>query len=447
MSDFTPSPSVDLGRILESARRLGVEMDEEEALQWLTALAAAQHQDEVVVDEEAGVFGHRIVMLDFSPEDLAYVRRIGRLVALPNISGQVETALALSGSSAQSRIQSYPGDLDFFQRVNIKSPTREAACQLLSHLMREKARTARRGPTYQLIEVKFGSYPLDVIRNGREYKKGTPISWTPAEVDAGYIEAELPNGVPVRLTWDEVARDPGWCKMDWVVADPVRGRLANASNMLDVTWEAPDGTIHPLDGYLDPYFQEVYLEAESIPVFSKLMQHLAPDALDEYIRQLEKEVHKYLTKDLNYGKAAKRMYNIFRFTGRYEEAAFLRELFDEPATVLYQVWTLIRTLDDGCRAGSQIPMDTVLAQADKLILDVVQVLEGKKEAEIVRQLLRLRDALTRQESGQALNREAEVARAAVIDVVNEYFYERLIAMPSIRAYIEAHQARGGVQKV
>ena len=40
----------------------------------------------------------------------------------------------------------------------------------------------------------------------------------------------------------------------WVIADPVRGALANASNMLDVTWEAPDGSVTPLDGYLDPYF-------------------------------------------------------------------------------------------------------------------------------------------------------------------------------------------------
>ena len=40
------------------------------------------------------------------------------------------------------------------------------------------------------------------------------------------------------------------------------------------------------------------------------------------------------------------MYNVFRLTGRYVEAAFLRELFDEPATVLYQVWALVRTIDD-----------------------------------------------------------------------------------------------------
>ena len=34
-----------LTQIIESARRLGVEMDEEEALQWLTTIAAAQSED------------------------------------------------------------------------------------------------------------------------------------------------------------------------------------------------------------------------------------------------------------------------------------------------------------------------------------------------------------------------------------------------------------------
>jgi len=40
MSEGNPSaPSGDLARILDSARRLGVEIDEAEALQWLTAVA------------------------------------------------------------------------------------------------------------------------------------------------------------------------------------------------------------------------------------------------------------------------------------------------------------------------------------------------------------------------------------------------------------------------
>jgi hypothetical protein len=37
--------------------------------------------------------------------------------------------------------------------------------------------------------------------------------------------------------------------------------------------------------------------------------------------------------------------------GRYADAAFIRELFDEPVTALYQVSALIRTLDDASNSG------------------------------------------------------------------------------------------------
>jgi hypothetical protein len=267
-------------------------------------------------------------------------------------------------------------------------------------------------------------------------KSGTPVAWKPQEIQAGQIEAAAPDGSAVTIGWDAVASEPGWCKLDWVVADPNHGQLANASNMLDVTWEAPDGSITPLDGYLDPYFQEVYLEAGSIPIFSKLASHVSSDALDDYVAQLENEVRKYLGKDLNYGKAAKRMYNVFRLTGRYNEAAFLRELFDEPTTMLYQVWSLIRTIDDCCKPGSTIPIDNLLSQADNLIISVIQALEGDQEAEIVRFLLRLRDALTRQESGRSLAPPAEAARAEVINIVNNFFSEKLNAVPEIQAYMQ-----------
>lgn len=437
MSTDASSHKADLERILESARRLGVELDEEEALQWLTAVAATRGgDDDIVVDVHSGVFGHKVSMLDFSPQDLAHFREIGRLVEFEDVPGEVETALALSGSAAQSKIQSYPGDADYFERVNIIADTREQACQRLAQLIRDKALSAERGPTYQLIEVKFGSYPYEVVREGRTMAAGSPISWTPAELRAGAIHAFKPGGAQAEIGWEQVAGEPGWCKLDWVIADPVRGQLANASNMLDVTWEAPDGSITPLDGFLDPYFQEVYLEAESVPIFSKLAKHVSANALDNYVTQLEKEVNKYLTKDVNYGKAAKRMYNVFRLTGRYEEAAFLRELFDEPTTMLYQVWSLIRTIDDCVQPGSGISMDNVLAQADNLVVAVVEALEGEEESEVVRLLLRLRDALTRQESEGELNTEVEAARAEVINIVNNFFFERLTSVPEIKAYID-----------
>jgi hypothetical protein len=431
----------DLERILASARRLGVEMDEAAARQWLDAVAAAQPGGEVTFDERTGVFGHRLSLLDFSEQDLARFREIGRLVEFKDVPGVIETALALSGSAAQSKIQSYPGDCDYFERVNIKAASREEACAILADLIRRKALETERGPAYQLIEVKFGTHPRPLLIEGKPVKAGSPVSWTPEQIRLGAIQASLADGSPAVVAWDEVASQPGWCKLDWVVADPQRGQLANASNMLDATWEAPDGSITPLDGYLDPYFQEVYLEVESAPIFSKLAQHVSADALDDYVHQLEKEINKYLTRDVNYGKAAKRMYNVFRLTGRYGEAAFIRELFDEPATILYQVWSLIRTIDDCCKPGSTIPPAAMLAQADRLILAVVDALEGAQETEIVRLLLRLRSLLGEQEGGQSLSAQAEAARAEVINVVNNFFRERLTAVPEIDAYMQ--NVRGG----
>jgi hypothetical protein len=351
----------------------------------------------------------------------------------------VETALALSGSAAQSKIQAYPGDADYFERINIIADSREEACRVLADLIRDKALSAESGPTFQLMEVRFGSFPVDVKLGDRNYPAGSSISWTPDQIKAGHIKAAAATGEDLMLNWYDVAQDPGWCKLDWVVADPVRNELVNASNMLDVTWENSAGTITPLDGFLDPYFQEIYLDGESIPIFSKLSQHVSANALEEYVDNLEKEVNKYLTKDINYGKAAKRMYNIFRLTGRYSEAALIRELFDEPASMLYQVWALIRTIDECSQPGSSISVESVRAQADKLIMEVIKALEGDEEAIVVKHLLELKNTLADQQQGQESPLQVETARKEVINIVNNFFYEKLTTVPEIKSYIETFQ--------
>ncbi|GAB4479624.1 MAG: hypothetical protein Kow0088_20720 [Anaerolineales bacterium] len=432
----SPSPKEELQRIIESAHRLGVEIDEEEALQWLTAMAAVQN-DEITVDARHGVYGHKISLLDFTPEDLAHFRKVGQIVEIPDQPGVVETALALSGSAAQSKIQTYPGDCDYFERVNIKAPTKAEACRILGKTLRKKILSTTSSDTYRFIEVKLGSYPCDGLREGKAIKKGAPLSWSLADVQAGKIEIQNTEGNSIALSWDEMAQDPGWTKLDWVVAFPPRKQLANASNNLDVTWEAPNGEIVPLDGQLDPYFQEVHLEAESIPLFTKLAKHVAADAMDDYLEQLEGEVKKYVIKSPNYGKAAKRMYNVFRLKGLYSEAAYLRELFDEPATILYQISALVRTVDEASAGGSQIDKETISEQLDELILGAIEALEGAQEKEIVRRLLRLRTLI----SDPSREREQEVveAQAELMREVNTFFYERLTAVPTVRAYIEALQ--------
>ena len=285
----------------------------------------------------------------------------------------------------------------------------------------------------------MGSYPADFVKGNRTYSTGSPIAWGPDEIEDGEKVGFSPDGKEMIIKWEEAAQEPGWCKLDWVVADPIEGTLANASNMLDVTWESPDGTITPLDGYLDPYFQEVYLQAESVPIFSKLSQHVSADALDDYVKALEGEVKKYVTKNINYGKAAKRMYNIFRLTGRYHEAVFLRELFDEPASMLYQVWSLIRTVDDAVKAKSSFKEEQLIKQAENLMFEVIRVMEDAREAEIVAKILRFRDALLHQDDYSRLSAEAEAARDEVINIVNNFFFEKLTAIPEIKAYMESFQ--------
>ena len=426
----------ELKQIIESAKRLGVEMDEADALQWLTAITA-QGQADIEMDDRAGIFGHSVAMLDFDDADLEHFRKIGRLVEFHDAPGAVETALALSGSAAQSKIQTYPGDADYFERINIFADTKESACQILGEIMREKALATLKGETYQLMEIKFGNYPFDLERDGRVQSQGSPISWSAEDVQAGKIVGKKADGEEAEILWEDTAQDPGWCKFDWVVADPVRKQLVNASNMLDVTWEAPDGSVVPLDGYLDGYFQEVYLDAESIPVFSKLVKHVSGDALDHYVTSLEKEVKKYTTKDENYGKAAKRLYNIFRLTGRYADAAYVRELFDEPTTILYQIGALIRTIDESFQPGSTIDRSTILNQADKLILGVTMALEGEKEEEIVRMLLNFRSLLADDINRGELSPQANAARAEIVNLVNNFFREKLTGVPSISEYLKS----------
>ena len=428
--------------MVESAARLGVELNEIEALDWIKAMRAESKGGDIVVDVDSGMFAHRATMLDLSPTEIERYRRVANVVGLP-ARANVQTALALSGSAAQSRIQLFPSDLDFFERLHIIAPSREAALGILSDVILEKAMATMRGPTYRLAEVKFGTWDTVMVKGGKRVHAGSPMAWTPAEVHAGQFTAETPDGSTRTVTWAEAATNPGWCKLDWIVADAERGQLSNASNVLDSTWEDAEGKIVALDGFLDPYYQEVYLDPDSRAVVERIVKDLSTDAVDQYIAQLEHEVVKYSTDtdQPNWGKVARRLYNIFRLTGRLPEAAFIRELFDEPTTALYQVAALLRTLDDAAEPGSPFSVEVLVSQVDQLIMAAIGALSGPSEQLVVGHLLRLRDEL----SGRTKNdRERDIGplRDETMSIVNTYFREKLMALPSIAEYVEqlTHQA-------
>jgi hypothetical protein len=134
------------------------------------------------------------------------------------------------------------------------------------------------------------------------------------------------------------------------------------------------------------------------------------------------------------------MYNVFRLSGRHMDAAFVRELFDEPATILYQVWSLISTLENATKPGSSIPIADVQAQADALVLEVVKALDGDAEAELVQSLLELRQTLEGQNSGEERSAEVDAAQTQVVNLINTFYRDRLEVRPTIKEYITRMQA-------
>ena len=174
-------------------------------------------------------------------------------------------------------------------------------------------------------------------------------------------------------------------------------------------------------------------------MFTKLVRHVSPDALQDYVQQLTNQVIKYSQQHpKNFGKAAKRMYNIFRLTGRWSEAAYIRELFDEPAALLYQVGALIDTIDEAMENEVELDYDPLVDQVDSLIRSVVRVCEGSAEEQIVDALLKLRDHLTgRRDLGELREMILTESQRLVGELVSEYFRERLVLLPEIRVYLDS----------
>ena len=155
-----------IASVIASATRFGVELNEDEAAEWVAAMETEASGGQLVVNVESGIYGHRVTMLDFGPADLARFREMSKVVGFEDRPPQVLTALSISGSAAQSKINAFPADCDFFERIHIKADTREEACAILADLMRQKALDTASGPTHRLWEVKFGSHPVTATKGG-----------------------------------------------------------------------------------------------------------------------------------------------------------------------------------------------------------------------------------------------------------------------------------------
>jgi hypothetical protein len=435
LAHMTPaSPDDALDESVAAAAEEHVEFDAEQARTWLLAASDADVAT-LGHDDATGVFGNRVALLDFDPEDLGRLRRLVpsvRLVAHPAL----ESAIAISGSSAQGRVQLFPGDADFFERVHIRAGSEAEAQAVLRDAMRATALRALAEPDVVLVEANLGVYAEAVLERGNPRAPGDPITWTPADVAAGAIEVTTPAGETRTIEWDSVEIGTGWVYLGWIVADRDEGRIALVSVMVDATWEDAAGVIRSLDGAVDPVAQEVYLEADALPLVERLSVVTASDARDSYRAAMRGEAHHYTAVEPNFAKAAKRLYNLFRVADELEAAAYVRELFDEPTARLYQVPGLLEAADLALDPDSGIDRNTVLRQLDVVASAIADVTEGADEDELLGELGRLRaDALDDGLRGESWAVVLADVRTRSAELVNEFFRERLLAHDRVREIV------------
>jgi hypothetical protein len=206
--------------------------------------------------------------------------------------------------------------------------------------------------------------------------------------------------------------------------------------MIDVTWEAPDGTLTSLDGSIDPFFQEIYLEAAALPVFTKIVKQVDPNAMSAYINAMRGQVLHYTQQEPNFGKASKRLYNLFRLTDQLEAAAYVRELFDEPGACLYQVPGLLDAIDAAHDESAGIDRATISRQIDQVIHTVEVAQIGSDADKMIVALNRLRSEVdSRASAAQDWAVLLMDVRSRCSEIVNEFFRVRLLGYPPIQKFV------------
>jgi hypothetical protein len=421
---------------LSAAREMGIEADAEDARKWMLAVAASEDRDQITADVHSGIFGDRVSLLDFDTDDLERFRRLVPYVRIEP-HPQMESAISIAGSAAQGKVQVFPGDADFFERVHIHAKNEDEAKSILRDILRTTALRAAEQPDIVLLTVDMGAYPEPVIERGHHKKAGDSTDWTTEDVARGAITVEVEAGGTRTYAWDDMEVGTGWLFLGWIIAEREEGRIALASNVIDVTWEDPKGAISALDGAVDPLVQEIYLELSAIDLVARLAPHIPEGARSNYQNIMREQVYHYTKEAPSYGKAAKRLYNLFRVSDQLEAAAFVRELFDEPSARLYQVPGLLDAADVALDPTSGIDRETVMHQLDVVADAIAEVTEGDEEAELLAALQQLREAAVA--DGKAGESWAEVlgeVRTRCSEIVSEFFRVRLLGFAPVREFLD-----------
>lgn len=297
------------------------------------------------------IYGSVISVMDATPA-LGINRQLAERIKMKlpanseTVSGEnlppkalMEASVVFSGSSAQDRVQHYPGDRDMQEYVRIQASTPEEAASILARGIQESVDQKieiitpdGEKMTLNFSEMKLGgTYPEDA-----QLPSGDPkIRWTAQEVKQGYKEYKTKAGEVKRITLEQACLRPDVLKVDYIGVTEDSVMEVTKQTIIQNTSEKGDDSMTNDPGQASA-FQEVYFNDPSS--FGLIEMTHDPDKFVQYANIMAEQVKTYSKGDhMNGLKVAKRLYNLAKAEGDIALSQEVAQIFGTDAAKVSQL--------------------------------------------------------------------------------------------------------------
>ncbi|MDJ0900222.1 MAG: hypothetical protein QNJ55_15570 [Xenococcus sp. MO_188.B8] len=335
-SDLSPTELAEVARI--DAEIEAIRTERADALE---TVVLAERPDVEIVDRARGIY--RVPIADgeggnhwfygnlvplwhldhLDPAVLKLASSIGSQPAQAKLPDgtEVVTHLAIAGTTSQSAVHPFPGDIDFSEDLIVTAPTAQAAAEAVAALVVE---FVGRNTDNQILEFdKLRIMPLPESRiEGDEYE------WSRERILDSAQYSELISQL--------ATIDGGRVNTDWRVLIP-GGRYIIIGNIPGIrAFSSTTGEQLFATQSLYGEFQAAYFE-----------QELPPSREDQSLGEYASLMRSLALKEANRGrtlKAAKRAFNYFRAIANLEAMAVVTQLFATPEAQVIQQFKALEAL-------------------------------------------------------------------------------------------------------
>ncbi len=154
------------------------------------------------------------------------------------------------------------------------------------------------------------------------------------------------------------------------------------------------------------------------------------------IADLENQIRELVgTEPKDFARATILIYDVLSLRDEPEQALAITRIFDLPAVVLFQVPPLVRMILQMDPTPAPVDLDAAVERIEDLSHLVIMALDGDTDADIVRQLVDLGEAVRTPPQDPRRAETISAAAARLTHHVNAFFFDRLTAIPALRSYV------------